>query len=123
MIDATIQFFFGIGPPNLQNNLLLRIQENQTNVPVDLRQDPAAFPKPMFFNWNKDGQPLRNGLILTYSNVTFDSIRREDAGNYSVSATNFVLPGSPGTDLVGNGTGSLYLDVICKLLKIWNWML
>ena len=109
----------------MQNNLLLRIQENQTNVPVDLRQDPASFPEPTFFNWNKDGQPLdlRNGLILTYSNVTFDSIRRADAGNYSVSATNFVLPGSPGTDLVGNDTGNFYLDVICKLLKIWNWML
>ncbi|MCG8620457.1 MAG: hypothetical protein MJE68_00470 [Proteobacteria bacterium] len=107
----------------MQNNLLLRIQENQTNVPVDLRQDPTAFPEPTIFNWNKDGQPLRNGLNLTYSNVTFDSIRREDAGNYSVYATNFVLPGSPGTDLVGNDTGSFYLDIICKLLKIWNWML
>jgi hypothetical protein len=99
----------------LQNNLLLRIQENQTNIPVDVRQLPAAFPEPTFFNWNRDGQPLRNGLILTYSSVTFDTISREDAGNYSVSATNFVLPGRPGTDRVGNDTGAFYLDVICKL--------
>ena len=98
----------------MQNNLLLRIQENETNVPVDLRQQLAAFPEPTFFNWNKDGQPLRIGLILTYSGVTFDTIRRADAGNYTVTATNFVLPGSPGADQVGSDSGGFYLDVICK---------
>ena len=103
-----------VGSPNLRNNILLRIQENQVNIPIDLYQDPAAFPQPTLFNWNKDGQPLRTDLLLTYSSVTFDTVSRVDAGNYRVSATNFVLPGSPGTNQVGNDTGSFYLDVICK---------
>ena len=84
------------------------------NISIDLYQGPAAFPQPTLFDWNKDGQPVRAGLLLTYTSVTFDTVRRVDTGNYSVSATNFVLPGSPGTDQVGNDTGSFYLDVICK---------
>ena len=113
LLESFCQSFFHLEPPNLQN-ISLRIQENQTNVPVDLRQMPATFPEPTIFSWNKNGQPVRDGLVLTFSNVTFDTIRREDTGNYSVSATNFVLPGSPGTDQVGNDTGSFYLDVLCK---------
>ena len=91
----------------------MKLAENsQNNITVDLRQEPAAFPEPTLFNWTVDGQPL-TGLPLTYSNVTFGTVRRADAGNYTVSATNFIL-GSPGTKQVGNDTGSFYLDVICK---------
>ena len=90
------------------------MQENETNIPVDLRQQPAAFPDPTFFIWNKDNQSVRTGLIFAYSGVTFDTIRRVDAGNYTVTATNFVLPSSPGADQVGSDSGGFYLDVICK---------
>ena len=92
---------------------MVRIEENSENVQVDLRQVPAAFPEPTMFTWYRSGQELIS-LPRTYSNVTFATIRRADAGNYTVSATNFVLPGSPGTMQVGNDTGSFYLDVICK---------
>ena len=98
----------------MQNNLLLRLQENNEDIPIDLHQERAAFPEPTLFSWNKDGQALRTGLTLTYSTVIFDVVRRVDAGNYSVTATNFVLPGSPGTNQVGNDTGSFNLDVLCK---------
>ena len=102
----------GLGSPNLQSDILLKLEENSENVPVDLRQEPTAFPKPTLFNWNKDRQPLTD-LPLTYSNVTFGTVRRADAGNYTVSATNFVIR-SP-TEQVGNDTGSFHLDVICEL--------
>ena len=116
MLQFYIRFsIFGLGPPNLQNNLLLKVQENSEDILINLYQEPAAFPESSFFSWNKDGQPdLRTGLLLTYSSVTFDTVRRVDAGNYSVTASNFILPGSPGTNQVGNDTGSFYLDVICK---------
>ena len=68
------------------------------------------------FSWNKDGQSLRIGLLLAYSNITFYIGRKTDAGNYTVSATNFVL-GSP-IEHIGSDTGSFYLDVICKLCII-----
>ena len=45
-----------IGPPNLQDNLMLNIVENTVSVPIELSQSVAAFPEPTLFNWNKDGQ-------------------------------------------------------------------
>ena len=89
------------------------------NVTVDLLQDPAAFPEPTIFSWRKDGQLLSaTELTLTYSNITIDTVKRADAGNYTVTATNFVLSGSSVANQleVGNGTGSFYLDVICKTI-------
>ena len=92
----------------------MRIEENSVNVPVDLRQEPAAFPEPTSFHWYKDGQHLTEAdRPLTYSNVTFSTVRREDAGNYTVSATNFVVGSN--VEEVGNDNGSFFLDVICKL--------
>ena len=103
-----------IGPPNLQDNFFVMISENTENVLVDLCQDPVAFPEPNTadsFTWKKNGQPL-TGLALTYSSVIFPTVRRTDAGNYTVFATNFVFGDSMAQ--VGNDTGSFYLDVLCK---------
>ena len=102
------------GPPSLQDDFMVKILENTSNVTINLQQELVAFPEPTLFSWSKDGQPLMADLVLTYSNVTFATVRRADTGNYTITATNFVLPGSPGTDQVGNDTGSFYLDVICK---------
>ena len=77
--------------PVLRDNFLVRIEENHENVPVDLRQEPVPFPEPSSFRWYKDGQHLTEAdRPLTYSNVTFSTVRREDAGNYTVSATNLI---------------------------------
>ena len=107
------------GAINLQDNFLVRIEEGSRNITVDLHQDPAAFPEPTLFSWNKDGQPLSaTELTLTYSSVTINTVRRADAGNYTITATNFVLPSSPVANQLSNDTGSFYLDVICKLHKM-----
>ena len=97
----------------MRNNFIVKLQERSgVNVPVDLRQDPPAFPEPTVFTWMRNGQAsLRSGLTTTYSKVTFDSVMRTDAGNYTVTATNFVLDNR--TTQVGNDTGSFYLDVLC----------
>ena len=97
----------------MQDGVVVRIEENSENVLVDLRQEPAAFPEPAYFRWYKDGQPLAQAdRPLTYSNVTFNTIRREDAGNYSVSATNFIIGSN--TERVGSAIGGFFLDVICE---------
>ena len=98
------------------DNFVVKLQEKaDVNVPVDLRQDPPAFPEPTDFTWMRNGQPsLRSGLTTTYSNVTFDSVVRSDAGNYTVTATNFLLNDS--NRPVGGDSGSFYLDVLCKCL-------
>ena len=83
-------------------------------VPVDLTEGFAAFPEPSF-SWTRNGQPF-TAPGLNYSTVVFDNVKREDAGNYNVSATNFILNST--TEQVGNDTGSFYLDVLCKLCCI-----
>ena len=97
----------------MQDNFAVKIQEGDLNVPVDLLLEPAAFPEPSIFVWLKDGQALRqNSLTITYSSVTFSSVLRSDAGNYTVNVTNFLLDNS--VQPVGSDTGSFYLDVLCK---------
>ena len=99
------------GPPELRDNLVVKLEENKVNVTIDIRQH-SAFPEPTNVIWIKNGQPsLRSGLTTTYSNVTFDSVMRSDAGNYAVTATNFWLDDS--NRVLGTGTGSFSLDVLC----------
>ena len=103
---------------------MLRIVENAANsVPVELGQSPAAFPEPSLFSWSKDEQPLSSGpgRTLTYSSISFSPVRRSDAGNYMVSATNYIIGSS--TEQVGNDTGSFVLNVICKLENLLMWTL
>ena len=114
-----VQYSILLFPPgslNLRDMFVVKFQEKaEVNVPVDLRQDPPAFPEPTDFTWTRNGQPsLRSGLTTTYSNVTFDSVMRSDAGNYTVTATNFLL--SDSSRPIGSDSGSFYLDVLCKFL-------
>ena len=92
----------------------VRIQEGDTDVTIDLGQDPAPFPEPGIFNWSKDGQPLLDDSIvsLTFSNVTFLLVTRNISGNYTVSATNFLLDNT--SQQLGSDVGSFHLDVLCK---------
>ena len=114
-----VHFIPAVGPPILRDNFLVRIEEGDINVPVDLSQEPVAFPEPSVFSWNVNGhgQPLTNlPQALSYSNVNFSTIRRGHAGNYSVFAANYLL--NDPTAQVGNDTGSFYLDVLCKWLNL-----
>ena len=92
----------------------VRIQEGDTDFTIDLGQDPAPFPEPGIFNWSKDGQPLLDDSIvsLTFSNVTFLLVTRNISGNYTVSATNFLLDNT--SQQLGSDVGSFHLDVLCK---------
>ena len=102
----------------MRDNFSVRIVEGDLNVPIDLLQEPIAFPEPDF-EWLVGGQPLRqNGITTTYFSVTFDSVMRSDTGNYVVTATNFLLDNS--SQPVGSDTGSFSLDVLCKWTCIGN---
>ena len=102
-----------LGPPKLRDNVDVKIEENTNDVSIDLHQDPAPFPIPTVFIWFKDGQQLSMSdldLDWTYSMVTFNTVRRVDAGRYAVSATNFGK-----RQQIGHDSGGFHLDVICKL--------
>lgn len=105
-----------IGEPKLRDNLLIKLKENTTDVLINLLEEPAPVPLPNIVFWYKDGQYLSgsNQIGLTYSSVTFDTIRREDAGNYTVFAANPLSLVWPGYYSAGTDTGSFYLDVICN---------
>ena len=105
----------------MRDNFVVRIQEGDLNVPIDIVQEPAAFPEPSYFEWLIGGQPLirRNGIITTYSSVTFASVMRSDSGNYTVNAMNFLLDNA--NEPVGNDIGSFYLDVLCKWMFVGNY--
>ena len=121
IVDAFVSYAINIiiGPPSLQDNVMYRIEENSLNVPVDLSGETTVFPTPTDFSWTRDGS-LLNNPTLTYSTIVFPSISRSDAGNYAVSATNFIL--NSDTVQVGSDMGSFSLDVICKIMeKLMNW--
>ena len=100
----------------LQDNVLLKVGESSGRIPVDLSEGLASFPEPVF-QWSRNGQVLNGPRpALMYNSVTFDNVQRADGGNYTVVATNFVINSTTEQDLVGNDTGSFYLDVLCKLL-------
>ena len=104
------------GPPNLRDDFMVLLEENSENIPVDLRQDPPAFPEPTMFTWYRNGA-LLVGFHQTYSNLTFGTITRGNAANYTVSATNFILDSI--LEQVGTDAGSFNLNVICNLV-IYN---
>ena len=92
---------------------MVRIEENSRNIPVDIGLDPEPFPlDTVSFSWTRDDQPLSggSGLVLAYSTVTFPTIKRSDAGVYSVAASNHIR-GDP-IQHIGNDTGNFILDVL-----------
>ena len=91
---------------------MVSIQEGDVNIPVDISQEPLAFPEPTNFMWLKDQLPLRNGLTKTYSNVTFNSVLKTDSGIYTASAANTLL--SDTSQQIGKDSGSFHLNVLCK---------
>ena len=105
-----------VGEPKLRDNLLIKLKENTRNVIIDLLEEPVPVPIPGIVFWKKDGRSLSrsNRIGLTYSSVTFDTIRREDIGNYSVFVANRLTLIRYGFYRPGTDTGSFYLDVICN---------
>ena len=101
-----------IGTPNLHKNLIVRLQDGDVNIPVDLHQDPAPFPEPDIFNWSKDGQQLSADVNATYSTLTFSTVTKNSTGKYTVTATNFLLDNS--SQQLGSDTGCIFLDVLCE---------
>ena len=100
-----------IGTPNLHKNLIVRLQDGDVNIPVDLHRDPAPFPEPDIFNWSKDGQ-LLGDVSATYSTLIFSTVTKNSSGKYTVTATNFLLDNS--SQQLGSDTGSIFVDVLCE---------
>ena len=114
------------GPPSLLDDVQSRPTEFTADS-VTVRGTPEAFPTPpQFYQWSKGGVDLSDSTDTTYEypTVTFDSVLREDAGTYVLTARNYECEEwalSPpdftctqSSVLIGNDTGSFVLDVLCK---------
>ena len=113
-IDPEIYVFFLIsGAPNLTDNQQMVVVEGTTGT-VSLNKTTDVFPYPQEFGWTVDESPANNNSRVTfgYPSVTFQPYIREDAGVYTLTATNYRLDDN--SVVVGTDTGSFTLDVQCK---------
>ena len=88
--------------------MFLVIYEGNEGEPlaITLELDGNPLP-PDGFTWMFNGQPLQLGgnvVTLNETTIAFSSLNRNNAGNYSVSATN----------LAGLGRADFSLAVFCK---------
>ena len=107
------------GPVNLRDNLYLKIEENSGNVRVNLSQGSLPYPEPgpSDFVWSK-GPLVMSGpdITLTYSTITFSTVKRAHAGRYTVFTATFFDPRLSHKDQLGGDYGNLILDVLCELM-------
>ena len=101
------------GPPDLNNTVERTAIEND-QVEIDVGIGVESFPFPQEFQWKRDGVPVMNSSRISYgyTSVVFQSVQREDGGNYTLSATNYRLDDED--QQVGSDTGSFFLNVLCK---------
>jgi len=83
---------------------------------VDLSDptQPEAFPLPAGeqVTWTMGGSVVSSDGRVTYGYpaVTFDAVERDDAGDYTLTASNTRSDGSE----IGRATGRFTLDVYCE---------
>ncbi len=107
-------FYHLIAPPFLSDGRVIKVDERDGNIPVDITITPLAYPTPSSYELTKDGSPMAitSRITFGYPSVIFNSLLRSDSGLYSLTATNYrtdnALP-------IGTGQGSFTLDVLCEL--------
>ncbi len=102
-------------PPQLSNGRVIKVDERDGNIPVDIATPPLAYPTPTDFQWTKDGVtiPISSRATFSYPSVLFNSLERSDSGLYSLTATNHRTDNGVA---IGTGQGSFTLDVLCEWL-------
>ena len=90
-------------PPSYVNPGDQTFIEGQMNVGVDVGLDANPTGD---FTWTRNGMPITaDNIWLTASNITFNPVRREDGGLYTVS----------GNNTAGSNSTSFQVTVNCKL--------
>ena len=104
---------FSTEPP-LLNKLLFFTRQVNEKLHVDLSDGHLpAFPFPTF-KWSRPGgEAVVNTTerVYGYPSVSIDSVQPSDRGSYNLTAMNYL---HDGITLVGNVTGSFYVDVLCE---------
>ncbi len=80
-------------------------------------EQQQPFPFPSSFTWSRDGDPLLNisaNVSFGYPELSLNPVSRTDSGLYTLTASNYLLDND--SVLIGNGTGSFTLNVLCKFL-------
>ena len=112
-------------PPSLVDRGVVGLAEGDV-APVDLSDptQPEAFPLPAGdqITWTMGGSVVSSSsdgrVTYGYPVVTFDTVERDDAGDYTLTASNTRSDGSE----IGRATGRFTLDVYCELCIRSMWM-
>lgn len=84
----------------------------------NLEQGHSAFPFPSTFTWTHNGlvitQNVTSRSVFGYPSLHLHVIELSDAGNYTLTATNYPLGNSTVVNAVGTSTGHFSLNVLCK---------
>lgn len=117
-----VPYLYFVGPPVLEDKLLIKIPEYTTNISIDLgHKDYIPFPEPLYFALKKEAHFLSNHggntiIKLNSSMVHFQNISRSHSGNYSMIVTNYALPFFKME--VGTFTSNFEVDVLCKFYSM-----
>ena len=93
------------------NNTVIRLEEKTEHCPVTVVQASPMIAKN--YSWQKDGAEiysLDQDISVNDSTITFNDVKRENAGNYSLTS---FIPCHKDSDS-REFNGDLILDVICK---------
>ena len=104
------------GKPLLRNiTSPVKILEHDAEETINLEVLPSAHPFPSSFHWTAPpGVAVQNDSRHTfgYPSLTIRDVRREESGEYTLTATNRFL--EEPMEVLGTTVGSFTLDVICK---------
>ena len=90
------------------------VRRENEELSLDMRDpdSPQAFPFPSLVEWTRDGgEVVSSSENINYSSIFIGSVEPSDAGQYTLTATNYQLDG---VTLVGSDSASLTLNVLCE---------
>ena len=107
------------GPPVLMDQGEVVRRENE-ELSLDMRDpdSPPAFPSPSLVEWTRDGGEVvssSENRVFNYSSIFIGSVEPSDAGQYTLTVTNYQLDG---VTLIDSDSASLTLNVLCEYCSV-----
>ena len=96
------------------------VRRENEELSLDMRDpdSPPAFPFPSLVEWTRDGGEVvssSENRVFNYSSIFIVSVEPSDAGQYTLTATNYQLDG---VTLIDCDSASLTLNVLCEYCSV-----
>ena len=103
----------------LDQGEVVRRENEELSLNMRDPDSPPAFPFPSLVEWTRDGGEVvssSENRVFNYSSIFIGSVEPSDAGQYTLTATNYQL--DDGGTLVGSDSASLTLNVLCEYCNV-----